>query len=122
MLRVVDVFCGAGGLSHGFELAGFEVAAAIDTDPVAGATYRSRHPDVSLFTEDVRNIKARPLREAAGGRVDVLIGGPSCQGFSTHGKRDADDPRNFLFREFVRLAKQLKPRWVVMENVKGLAR
>jgi DNA (cytosine-5)-methyltransferase 1 len=117
---VIDLFCGAGGLSYGFELAGFSVGAAVDTDPVAGATYRLQNPNVPFFTEDVRGLKAKRLLEAAGGHVDLVIGGPSCQGFSTHGKRDPDDPRNYLFKEFVRLVRELRPSWVVMENVKGL--
>ncbi len=120
MPTVVDLFCGAGGLSHGFELAGFTVGAAVDADPIATATYRLQNPDVPLFTNDVREITGKQLRRAAGGHVDLVIGGPSCQGFSTHGKRDANDPRNYLFKEFVRLVKELAPSWVVMENVKGL--
>lgn len=120
MLRVVDLFCGAGGLSFGFELAGCQVVAAVDADPIAGETYRLQNPDVPLFTEDVRQIKGTQLLAAAGGPVDLVIGGPSCQGFSTHGKRDPNDPRNYLFKEFVRLVKEIAPSWVVMENVKGL--
>lgn len=120
MLTVVDLFSGAGGLSHGFEMAGFRVVAAVDADPVAGATYRLQNPDVPLFTEDVRRIKGKQLLRASGGHVDLVVGGPSCQGFSTHGKRDPEDPRNFLFKEFVRLVRELKPSWIVMENVKGL--
>jgi DNA (cytosine-5)-methyltransferase 1 len=120
MLTVVDLFCGAGGLSHGFEMAGFRIGAAIDADPVAAETYRLQHPEVPFFIEDVRQIRGKHLKEAAGGHVDLVIGGPSCQGFSTHGKRDPDDPRNYLFREFVRLVKEIGPSWVVMENVKGL--
>ena len=120
MPTVVDLFCGAGGLSHGFELAGFRVGAAVDADPVAAATYGLQNPTVPLFTDDVRTIKGKQLLRAAGGYVDLVIGGPSCQGFSTHGKRDAGDPRNYLFKEFVRLVKELEPSWVVMENVKGL--
>lgn len=120
MLTVVDLFCGAGGLSYGFELAGFRVGAAIDSDPIAAATYRLQNPNTPFFVEDVRQIKGKHLKDAAGGHVDLVIGGPSCQGFSTHGKRDANDPRNYLFKEFVRLVKEIGPSWVVMENVKGL--
>ncbi len=120
MIRVVDLFCGAGGLSLGFELAGCQVVAAVDSDPVASETYRLQNPDIPLFTEDVRQIKGSQLVAAAGGAVDLVIGGPSCQGFSTHGKRDPNDPRNYLFKEFVRLVKEIGPSWVVMENVKGL--
>jgi len=117
---VVDLFCGAGGLSYGFDLAGFKVGAAIDADPIAAATYQRQNPDVPFFTDDVRAIKGKTLVAAAGGHVDVVIGGPSCQGFSTHGKRDANDPRNYLFKEFVRLVREIQPSWVLMENVKGL--
>ena len=120
MPTIIDLFCGAGGLSHGFELAGFRVGAAVDSDPVAAATYRLQNPHVPFLMGDVRQIKGQQLVDAAGGHVDVVVGGPSCQGFSTHGKRDANDPRNFLFREFVRLVKEIQPAWVVMENVKGL--
>ena len=120
MLTVVDLFCGAGGLSHGFEMAGFRVGAAIDSDPVAAETYRRQNPDTPLFVGDVRQIKGRHLRDAANGHVDVIIGGPSCQGFSTHGKRDPNDPRNYLFKEFVRFVREIRPSWVVMENVKGM--
>ena len=112
--------CGAGGLSHGFELAGVRVGAAVDADPVAAQTYGLQNPTTPLFVEDVHNLTGSRLTAAAGGRVDILIGGPSCQGFSTHGKRNADDPRNYLFKHFVRLVEEIGPPWVVMENVKGL--
>jgi DNA (cytosine-5)-methyltransferase 1 len=117
---VVDLFCGAGGLSHGFEMAGFRVAAAVDNDPISGETYRRQNPRTPLLTEDVESITGSRLARLAGGEIDVVIGGPSCQGFSTHGKRDAGDPRNSLFRHFVRLVGEAQPLWVVMENVKGL--
>ena len=120
MLTVVDLFCGAGGLSYGFEMAGFRVGAAIDFDPVAAESYRLQNPDTPLFVEDVRHITGSHLQDAANGHVDVVIGGPSCQGFSTHGKRDPNDPRNYLFEEFVRLVTEIRPSWVVMENVKGM--
>lgn len=120
MLTAIDLFCGAGGLSYGFELAGFRIGAAVDTDPVAAATYRRQNPETPFFMEDVRRLKGKGLLKAAGGRCDLIIGGPSCQGFSTHGKRDPNDPRNYLFREFVRLVREIRPAWVVMENVKGL--
>lgn len=120
MIRVLDLFCGAGGLSLGFELAGCQVVAAVDADPVASETYRLQNPHIPLFTEDVRQIKGAQLLAAAGWPIDLVIGGPSCQGFSTHGKRDPNDPRNYLFKEFVRLVKEVGPSWVVMENVKGL--
>jgi DNA (cytosine-5)-methyltransferase 1 len=117
---VVDLFCGAGGLSYGFELAGFDVVAAVDFDPIAAATYRQRNPEIPFFEADIATITGRALADAAGRDIDVVIGGPSCQGFSTHGKRDPNDPRNFLFKHFVRIVNELRPLFVVMENVRGL--
>jgi DNA (cytosine-5)-methyltransferase 1 len=119
-LTCIDLFCGAGGLSHGFELAGFKVLAAVDFDPIARATYQLQNPDVPFFYKDIRKVTGKSLLEAAGRRPDLVIGGPSCQGFSTHGKRDPNDPRNFLFKHFIRIVKETKPTWVVMENVKGM--
>jgi len=117
---VVDLFCGAGGLSFGFEMAGFNVVAALDFDPVAAETYRRQNPSVPLLVDDVANVSGKQLKRIAGCEVDLVIGGPSCQGFSTHGKRDPNDPRNFLFHHFVRIVDELRPKWVVMENVRGL--
>ena len=88
--------------------------------PFPPKTYRLQNPDTPFFVEDVRQIKGKHIRRAAGGQVDLVIGGPSCQGYSTHGKRDQNDARNYLFREFVRIVKEIGPSWVVMENVKGL--
>jgi DNA (cytosine-5)-methyltransferase 1 len=119
MNKIVDLFCGAGGLSYGFNLAGFETVAALDFDPVSGATYRQQHPTTPFFDSPIESITGKMLRSVAGS-VDVVIGGPSCQGFSTHGKRDANDPRNQLFKQFVRIIRELQPSWIVMENVKGL--
>ena len=121
LLTAVDLFCGAGGLSYGFALAGVRVGAAVDADPVAAQTYSfpaPRHARSCRRTS--RSLTGARLAAVAGGPVDLVIGGPSCQGFSTHGKRDPDDPRNYLFTHFVRLVAEIRPPWVVMENVKGL--
>ncbi len=118
---VVDLFSGAGGLSTGFVQAGFDVAFAMDHWKDAARTYRFNHPGTVFSEADVRELKgAEILRSTGRRRVDVLIGGPPCQGFSTLGKRDADDPRNELFLQFVRLADELRPSVVLMENVSGL--
>lgn len=117
---VLDLFCGAGGLSYGFELAGFNVGAALDFDPVAIETYRKNNPNTPVLMHDVASISGRKLTQLVGRDIDVVIGGPSCQGFSTHGKRDPKDSRNFLFKHFVRIVDEIQPAWVVMENVKGL--
>lgn len=120
MPTVLDLFCGAGGLSYGFGLAGFDIGAALDFDPVAIETYRQNHPSIPVLLKDIASVSGKDLRALIGRDIDVIIGGPSCQGFSTHGKRDPNDSRNFLFRHFVRIVKEVQPAWVVMENVKGL--
>lgn len=102
-------------------MAGFDVVAGVDFDPAARATFQANHPDARTSGLDIRELrKADFLELCSGSRPDVVIGGPSCQGFSTHGKRDPEDPRNFLFREFLRVVAELRPTVAVMENVKGL--
>lgn len=116
----IDVFSGAGGLSYGLQAAGFDVKLGVDFDRHALATFAENHSGKALLA-DVRNISGQDLLDAAGVReVDLLAGGPSCQGFSTHGKRLVDDPRNTLYKEFLRLVEELQPATVLMENVKGL--
>lgn len=116
----IDLFSGAGGLSFGLEQAGFDVRLGLDFDKHALATYERNHSAVAMLA-DVTKIRGRDLLSEAGiSRVDLLAGGPSCQGFSTHGKRIADDPRNFLYVEFMRLVEELDPTTVLIENVKGL--
>lgn len=116
--RVLNLFCGAGGLADGFRQAGCQIVAGVDWDPNAVATFRTNHPQALVMEGDIREVASRRLESV--GPIDILIGGPSCQGFSTHGKRIFDDPRNFLFREFARVAEDLKPPWIVIENVKGM--
>ena len=116
----IDLFCGAGGLSLGLQRAGFNVALGLDFDSHVVDTYRVNHNHV-LLEADVRDVNGKDLLAEAGiPEVDLLAGGPSCQGFSTHGKRLADDGRNFLYIEFMRLVTDLRPATVLMENVKGL--
>lgn len=118
---LVDLFCGAGGLSEGLRQAGFQPVLGVDFDPHAISTYSANNPDARTICDDIRNVSAEMVFAAAGTHdVDVIAGGPSCQGFSTHGKRIEDDPRNFLFREFVRLVAEVRPKFFIMENVKGL--
>jgi DNA (cytosine-5)-methyltransferase 1 len=116
----VDLFCGAGGLSSGLERAGFDVALGLDFNRHVVDTYRANHGGVMVHA-DVRDVNGADLLAEAGvSHVDLLAGGPSCQGFSTHGKRLADDDRNFLYQEFMRLVADIRPATVLMENVKGL--
>lgn len=117
----IDLFCGAGGLSNGLMQAGFKVALGLDFDSHALKTFEANHPGAAVLQTDVRDVSGEDLLRAAGvSHIDLLAGGPSCQGFSTHGKRLVDDPRNFLYKEFLRLVEELKPTTVLMENVKGL--
>ncbi len=117
----VDLFCGAGGLSAGLRMAGFRSVLAADIDPNVIRTYRHNHPDTTALQVDIAKLTAEEIIDACDGReLDLLAGGPSCQGYSTHGKRNADDPRNFLFKHFIRLARDVRPKWVLIENVKGL--
>jgi len=119
----VDLFCGAGGLSLGFEEAGFAIAAAIDQDPIHVQTHQRNFPACQTFTCDVADLCGDEICEEAGilsEEIDVVIGGPPCQGFSMIGKRQKDDPRNLLLYEFARIVEELQPKYWVMENVEGL--
>lgn len=118
---VVDLFCGAGGLSEGLRQAGFSPKVGIDFDRHAVATYRHNHPGVPVIEKDIALVSGAEIMKLAGvDRIDLIAGGPSCQGFSTHGKRMQDDPRNFLFQHFVRLVDEIRPRMFLMENVRGM--
>jgi len=120
----VDLFAGAGGMTLGFEQAGFDVLAAVEIDPVHCATHQFNFPMCSILCQDVAELTGSEIRKksAIGGReIDVVISGSPCQGFSMMGKRDVDDPRNSLIFHFQRLVLQLKPKFFVMENVPGIA-
>jgi DNA (cytosine-5)-methyltransferase 1 len=120
--RVADLFCGAGGLSEGFRQAGFRIVAGNDADPDACATYALNFREARVVYGDVRrpDVREQLLAAAAGARV--VIGGPPCQAFSQvrNHVRLIDDPRNSLYREFVRIVARLLPLAFVMENVPGL--
>ena len=118
---VIDLFCGAGGLSEGLRQAGFRPVVGVDFDKHAAATYRYNHPGVPVIEGNVEHVTGKQLIALAGTTdIDLIAGGPSCQGFSTHGKRMEDDPRNFLFKHFVRLVNEVRPKMFLMENVKGM--
>jgi DNA (cytosine-5)-methyltransferase 1 len=118
----VDLFAGAGGMSLGFEQAGFDVAAAVEIDPIHCCIHEFNFPDCAVIPHSVQNVTGDQIRAAAGieGKVDVVFGGAPCQGFSMIGKRVLDDPRNSLVRDFVRIVSELDADWFVFENVKGL--
>ncbi len=123
---VVDLFGGAGGLSAGFSAVGYKVIGALDSWDPAAQTFRLNEQSAKVWCADVRTIDAAEFRRSLGtSQVDLVLGGPSCQGFSTSSGlsregRKADDPRNSLFEHFMRLVAELNPSWVVMENVPGL--
>lgn len=119
----IDLFSGAGGLSLGFEQAGFDVVAAVEVDPVHAAVHRYNFPDCSIIPGSVVGLTGDEIRSAAriGARpVDIVFGGAPCQGFSLIGHRALDDPRNALVKEFVRIVGELGTSYFVFENVKGL--
>jgi DNA (cytosine-5)-methyltransferase 1 len=117
---VVDLFAGGGGLSVGFLKAEFEVVLGLDNWRPAKVTFEFNHPRSTFLLKDASEITGDEILKAAKiAEVDVLLGGPPCQGFSTAGKRALDDPRNALVKQFLRLASELQPKFVVMENVEG---
>jgi DNA (cytosine-5)-methyltransferase 1 len=128
----VDLFAGVGGMSLGFEQAGFDVVCAVESDRAHAAAHRFNFPLCEVLQVDVRSLTGVGLREAvraglrrhgrsATDKVDVVFGGPPCQGFSLGGLRDPDDPRNRLVEEFARLVLALRPRVWVLENVPTMA-
>lgn len=128
ILTVADFFCGAGGLSEGFRQAGYEIILGVDTDENAIATYTARHG--CGVVENIENIDADYIRKKTGHtRIDVIVGGPPCQGFSTVavGKlksmgaaRTSKHPLNQLYKEFIRVILEMKPSFFVMENVRRM--
>ena len=119
----VDLFAGAGGMSLGFEQAGFDVVAAVEIDPVHCAVHKFNFPHCAVIPRSVVDLKGSEIRLAAGighRAVDVVFGGAPCQGFSMIGQRVLDDPRNALVREFLRIVSELDAKSFVFENVKGL--
>jgi DNA (cytosine-5)-methyltransferase 1 len=121
----IDLFSGCGGLSLGLKRAGFIVTAAVEVDPLAAQTYRSNHKGTILIQSDIRNVTGRKMREAAGltvGKLDLLAGCPPCQGFSRIRRHGEQDPRNDLLFEFLRIARALRPKVVLLENVPGMTR
>src|SRR6266851_1241497 len=119
----VDLFAGAGGMSLGFEEAGFDVAAAVEYDPIHCSTHEFNFPDCAAICRSVADIDGPYIRSASrigDAGVDVVFGGAPCQGFSLIGKRALDDPRNSLVHHFVRLVVDLRAKYFVFENVRGL--
>lgn len=122
---VISTFAGCGGSSLGYSMAGFRELLANEWDDNAVATFKLNFPDVPVIQGDIAKLTVEQVLEITGlqpGELDVFDGSPPCQGFSTAGKRVMDDPRNQLFREYVRLLRGLKPKVFVMENVSGMVK
>ena len=122
---VVDLFAGAGGLSQGFHDAGFTVVQAVDCDHNAMVTYAANHPTTDTICADIRKLDPATCLRRVGlrpGEIDAVIGGPPCQGFSESNRRTRilANPRNHLYRDFLRFVEYIQPLWVVLENVGGL--
>lgn len=137
MPYAIDLFCGAGGMSEGLIQAGFHILFSNDLNKNVEETYTNRHHQLGLeqgkntyfHRGDIRELSGDFIQEKIASleiykdnkppEVDAIFGGPPCQGFSSAGKRNAEDPRNLLFKEYLRVVSEIKPKYVVMENVEG---
>lgn len=120
---MIDLFAGAGGLSCGLEQAGFHPVLANELDSVASETYRLNHPDIVVINDDIRNVDTAHLFQFVKqcGKIDLIVGGPPCQGFSVNAPvRSPDDPRNHLFKDFLRVVAAFRPKAALIENVPGM--
>ncbi len=117
----IDLFCGAGGLTQGMKQAGLNPVASVEISPIASATHRRNFPHCRHFCGDITSLNIKNWLEGIKYEdIHIVAGGPPCQGFSVAGRRDPNDPRNILFRQFVRVVAEIKPLYVVMENVPGI--
>lgn len=118
----IDIFSGAGGLSLGAEMAGFEIRYAVEKDKSAAATYRHNHPNTLVLENDIHNINPHDYLQADE-HVSIVFGGPPCQGFSSSNTvtRNMKNPNNSLFEEFLRFVYEIQPDWFLFENVEGFA-
>ena len=119
--NIIDLFCGAGGLSYGFERAGFNVLLGIDNDAAALETFKLNHKGCKIICGDITKITYKDIKKIIGTvEIDVTVGGPPCQGMSLSGPRKFDDPRNKLYLSYIRLVKEIQPKIFIIENVPGL--
>ena len=117
---VGDLFAGVGGMSEGFRMAGYDIAFAVEFDKDIAKAYQLNHKETDVHAENICDIDVVSLHQKHP-KIDVIIGGPPCQGFSQKGKRlNFNDPRNFLFQQYVRFVAEFKPKYFVLENVPGI--
>ena len=122
-MKLIDLFCGAGGFSLGAHLAGFSMALAVDRDPILTSAFTRNFPATKLLLADLSSTSGKTLLSAAevtSGEDIGVIGGPPCQGFSLMGKRNISDSRNELLHHYFRLVAEIRPKFFIMENVPGL--
>ena len=137
MAYAIDLFCGAGGCSEGLLQAGFDILFSSDISDMVEVTYKNRHEQLGLIQGENTWFERSDIKDLTGEiiinrisalkifegkkipEIDLMIGGPSCQGFSRAGRRDKSDPRNMLFGEYVRVISEVKPKYIVLENVEG---
>lgn len=118
---VIDLFCGCGGLSKGFEMAGFNIVGGVDFNKEAIDTFNYNFSKSKGIYMNILNINEGKIKELFGDKIDIIIGGPPCQGFSSANRnRVDDDPRNKLFYQFVKFVDVFKPKVIVIENVRGI--
>jgi len=119
---LIDLFCGAGGLSKGFEMANFRIDLAIELEENYYRAYKRNHPDTLSLNKDITELKCEEISDKylKNKEIEGIIGGPPCMGFSTVGNRRPDDPRNMLIFYFIQWVKYFKPKFFVMENVPGI--
>jgi DNA (cytosine-5)-methyltransferase 1 len=119
-MTAIDIFSGVGGMSIGAIMAGIDVKLAIDSDEMVAKTYAFNHPNTKVIQSDIKSILDSDFVHST--PIDVLFGGPPCQGFSRSNlkTRNLENTNNWLFKEFIRLATLWRPRWIVIENVRGL--
>src|SRR3989344_5198731 len=121
-LNIIDLFSVCGGLSFGFEQAGFNVLLGIDSWGISLETFAYNRPNAKTLEADISKINGADIKKLIGNKkIDVIVGGPPCQGFSLSGSRNFYDERNRLYLDFIRLVAELKPRAFIVENVPGLA-
>lgn len=118
-MKVIDLFAGAGGFSEGFRRAGFEIVFANEIEKEMVETYNCNHENVDISHKDIRDLTPDDI-DYGKEEIDIIIGGPPCQGFSTVGDRREDDTRNSLFKEYLRIVSHFQPKFILMENVEGI--
>lgn len=123
-MTAIDLFCGAGGLSAGLEMAGFRVLAGVDLFDAAGETFEATHPNATFIGKPIEDVSIYELMQITGlkrGELTILAGGPPCQAYSVYNhQRGMHDARATLFREYLRIVEGMQPEWIVMENVMGI--